>query len=186
MASDPILHLFTTAEYHTMADAGVFAEGDRLELIEGEIYQMPPVGHRHAAQVKRLLSVLGDAFRGRAILGVQDPVQLDDFSEPQPDLAVLRRKDDFYLDHHPRPEDIFLVVEVADSTLEFDRRRKLPPYARSGIPEVWIANLVDGLLEFYRDPAPHGYRQVLRLSREDRIAPVAFSDVELLVGDLLG
>jgi Uma2 family endonuclease len=129
---------------------------------------------------------LGETFRGLAILGVQDPVHLDDFSEPEPDLAVLRHKDDFYLDHHPRPEDVFLVVEVADSTLEFDRRRKLPLYARSGIPEVWIVNLVDGLLEVYRDPAPHGYRQSLRLSREDTIVPTAFPDVELFVGDLLG
>lgn len=186
MASDPIRHLFTTAEYHTMADAGVFAEDDRLELIEGEVFQMPPVGHRHAAQVKRLLSILGEAFRGRAILGVQDPIHLDDFSEPQPDLAVLRRKNDFYADEHPGPEDIFLVVEVADSTLEFDRRRKLPLYERSGVQEVWIANLVDGFLEVYREPTPHGYRQTLRLSREDKITLTAFPDIELLVGDLLG
>jgi hypothetical protein len=133
--------LFTVAEYHKMAEAGILSEDDRVELLEGEIVAMSPIGSRHAGTVKRLL----DQFiplqgARRVILSVQDPIRLGEYSEPQPDLALLRPRADFYASSHPGPEDVLLIIEVADQSAAVDREVKVPLYARWGIPEVcwWI------------------------------------------------
>jgi Uma2 family endonuclease len=186
MASDPIRHLFTTAEYHAMSEAGILPPEDRFELLEGEIYQMPPIGSRHAGCVNWLNRTFVRRLDDRAVLAPQNPVVLSDVSEPQPDIVLLRPRADDYRESHPTTADVLLIVEVADSTLPFDRRKKGPLYARCAIPEVWIVNLVDGEHEVYRDPSPQGYRTVRRLGREERIAPLAFPDVELAVGKILG
>ncbi len=184
------LHLprrrFTVAEYHQMAQAGILGEDDRVELIEGEIVEMPPIGDRHAASVDRLTERFVQRFSDVAIVRVQNPIRLGEHSEPQPDLALLRRRADFYAAGHPAPPDVFLLVEVADTSAELDRRVKIPLYARGGIPEVWLLDLQQETLTVYRVPTPDGYRAVQVLHRADAIAPAAFPDRALAVADLLG
>lgn len=133
--------LFTVEEYHKMAEAGIFTEDDRVELIEGEILEMSPIGRIHAAHVKRLNKLFNQRLGDRVLVGVQDPVILSDFSEPEPDLSLLQPRADFYEAGHPQPEDIFLLVEVANSTVETDQYVKVPTYAKSGIVEVWLVNI---------------------------------------------
>lgn len=154
--------LFTVADYHRMAETGILGADERVELIEGEILQMSPIGSPHAACVDRFTRLLVRAAGDRAIVRVQNPVQLGDLSEPQPDLALLKPRPDFYAGAHPGPDDILLLVEVADSTLAYDRNRKLPLYARAGVPEVWIVDLDSRVIEAYRDPASQGYREAVR------------------------
>src|SRR5437868_12357745 len=132
---------FNVAEYYKMAAAGVFSEDDRVELIEGEIVEMNPIGSRHAACVGRLTKLLERLTGDRAIVWVQNPVQVSDYSEPLPDVALLNPRDDFYSQATPQATDVLLIIEVAESSLEYDRSIKLPLYARSGIVEVWLVNL---------------------------------------------
>ncbi|MDQ3917533.1 MAG: Uma2 family endonuclease, partial [Acidobacteriota bacterium] len=128
-------HFFTVDEFERMGAAGIFHPDDRLELIGGEIVEMSPIGSSHAACVKFLSALLQRLFGGTLIVSTQDPIRLDDFSEPQPDVALLRWREDFYRHAHPTPADVLLVVEVADTTVESDRQVKIPLYARAGIPE---------------------------------------------------
>lgn len=129
-------HLFSVDEYHKMGEAGIWGEDDRVELIEGELIDMPPIGSLHAGKVMRLVSFLTTALSNRAIVSPQNPVRLGEHSEPQPDLTVLRFRDDFYESAHPQPGDVHLLVEVADTTVRYDREVQIPLYARYGIPEV--------------------------------------------------
>lgn len=133
--------LFTVEEYHKMAEAGILAEDDRVELIEGEIFQMSPIGRRHAAHVKRLNKLFNQRMGDRVLVSVQDPVILSDLSKPEPDLSLLKPHPDFYEAGHPQPEDVFLLVEVSDSTVENDQYEKVPTYAKSDIVEVWLVNI---------------------------------------------
>ncbi len=178
--------LFTVQEYEQMIRAGVFGEDDRLELIEGAVIAMSPIGPGHAATVKRLAELFYEQVREHAIVSVQDPVRLDEHSEPQPDLALLRRRDDYYATAHPRPEDVLLIVEVADTSVEFDQTVKLRLYARAGIPEVWILNLPEVNLEVYRGPTASGYKEKRTLGAGDTISPLALPDVTFAVSDILG
>jgi len=184
--ADPLKRLFTVSEYHSMAKTGILSEDDRVELIEGEIYRMAPIGSRHAGCVKRLNRILSRRLRDRVLLGIQDPILLDGYSEMEPDVSVLRLRPDHYADSHPTPEEIFFLIEVADSSLGFDRSVKLPAYARNGIPEVWLVDLVQGALDIHRQPSLSGYRDVRRLRKDDRISPLAFPDLELSASDILG
>jgi Uma2 family endonuclease len=136
-----------------MGRAGIFAEDARLELLEGAIYELSPIGSPHAACVKRLNALLTSLFNGKLIIGTQDPVRLDDFSEPQPDLTLLRWRDDFYGHAHSSSADVLLVIEVADSTVESDRSYKMPLYAKAGVQEAWLVNLQDETTEVYAEPA---------------------------------
>ena len=129
-------HCFTVAEFERMGEAGVFPYGARLELIEGEIVEMSPIGSRHAACVKFLSRFMNRAVGDIALVSTQDPIQLDEFSEPQPDVALLRLRDDFYRGAHPTPADVFLIIEVADTTVEYDRLVKVPLYAKAGSRSV--------------------------------------------------
>jgi Uma2 family endonuclease len=184
--AEPLKRLFTRDEYYALAEAGILGPEDRVELIEGEIYRMAPIGNPHAGCVNRLVhrfSALTTA--GRAVLSPQNPVNLTDISEPQPDVTLLRPRKDFYGEGHPTPEDILLLVEVADSSIGFDRGTKLPLYARCGIPEAWLVDLIKGVLEVHRDPARDGYRSVQRLRQGDRIAPQAFPDFVIAVESIL-
>jgi Uma2 family endonuclease len=169
-----------------MAKAGIFHEDDRVELIDGEIIQMPPIGRRHAATVDRVTFHFFRAFEGAVQVRVQNPIRLDEWNEPQPGVTLLRVRADFYTSGHPTSEDILLVVEVADSSAQFDRRVKLPLYARKGIPEIWLVDLRRETMAVHRDPAPDGYRTSTVLRRGDRIAPVAFPDREIAIADILG
>lgn len=149
--------LFTVTEYEQMIEAGILQEDDRIELLDGEIVQMNPIGSRHAACVKRLTQLLVQQLGERAIVGVQDPVQLDAYSVPEPDLSVLIYRQDFYAQAHPTAEDVLLLIEVTDSSLETDRAVKLPLYARAGIPEVWLVDVEAGVVDAYRTPSASGY-----------------------------
>jgi Uma2 family endonuclease len=178
---------FTVDEYHRLPQTGILREDDRVELIEGEIVEMSPIGARHAGTVKRLLDRLIPLQVARkAVLGVQDPIRLGKHSEPQPDIVLLCPRADFYTSAHPGPQDVLLVVEVAETSADYDRQLKLPVYARAGIPEVWLVDLAQEHVELYRAPSPDGYREVRVLPRGERVAPAAFPDLELPTEDLLG
>ena len=176
---------FSADDYQLLGREGILTEDDRVELIEGEIVLMSPIGSRHAACAKMLSAEFSDRVGGRAVVSVQDPIRLGDDSEPQPDIALLRTRDDFYSEAHPGPDDILLVVEVADTSLERDRKKTAEHYAKHMIPEVWIANLPEDCVERYRDPSEHGYADVSRYARGDAISPQLLPDVELQVDSIL-
>ena len=150
MAVRPLPHRFTVAEYHQMAVGGVFSEDDRVELIDGEVLEKTPIGSRHAGCVNRLNRLLVGAVGERAVVSVQNPVQVGDWSEPQPDIAVLRPRPDFYSDGHAQPADVLLLVEVADTSGPYDRGVKVPLYLAGGIPEVWVVDLPGDAVEVFR------------------------------------
>jgi Uma2 family endonuclease len=179
-------HCFTVAEYERMGAAGIFSADERVELIEGEIVEMSPIGKRHAACVARLTQLLGPPSQGRAILWVQNPVRLNDYSEPQPDVALLRPRADFYEQSLPGPSDVLLVVEVADTTLEYDRQIKLPLYARAGIPEAWLVNLPEERIEVYSDPAGGEYQTVRSYARGKRLQSHTLAALRVSVSKALG
>ena len=185
MALELTRRRFTAEEYHWMARVGILGEDDRVELVDGEIVEMTPIGHRHAACVNRLAELFSLTLGNAAIVSVQNPVRLGQYSEPQPDLALLRRKPDFYASGHPSAEDILLLVEVADSSAEPDRRVKIPLYARGGAPEVWLVELDQETVTVYRDPAPDGYHTVRVVRRGEQVAPAAFPSHSLAVSDIL-
>ena len=183
------LHLarrrFTSAEYHQMVEAGILAEDDRVELIEGEIIEMSPIGRHHAATVRRLSDLSFHTFRDVALVDIQNPIRLSDESEPQPDLTLVRRRPDFYDSGLPGPEDIFLVVEVADTSLAYDRRLKIPLYGRSGIPEAWLIDVTKRTITVYRDPGPAGYGTTRVVRRAEQLDLVAFPDRLLSADEIL-
>lgn len=156
----PTRHKLDVAAYHALAKAGILGEDDRVELIDGDIIDMAPIGQDHAGTVNRLNEVLVLACRGRAIVSVQNPVRLDQFNEVQPDFAILRRRADFYATGEPAgAADALLLIEVANTSLRYDRSVKLPLYARCGIPEYWIINLKARTLEAHRHPTAEGYAE---------------------------
>lgn len=155
----PTRHRYDVRDYYRMAEAGILSPDARIELIEGELVDMAPIGSRHAAVVDRFARSLTLAVGERAIVRVQGPVRLNELSEPQPDIALLRPREDFYAAAHPGPADVLLLIEVADSSLEYDRGVKLPLYARHGIPECWLVNLERGVINRCREPSDDGYRR---------------------------
>ena len=178
--------LFTVEEYHRMAEVGILTDGDRVELIEGELIQMPPIGSWHASVVDRINAILTSRLGKKAIVRVQGPLVLGKRSEPHPDITVLRPKPDFYASQHPGPRDVLFLIEVADSTVMSDRRLKLPSYASKGIEEVWIVDRKTDAIEVYRTPALRGFQDRSVHSRGDRLAPLAFPSTEFRVMELLG
>ena len=178
-ASTPLRHRFTVAEYYAMADVGILAENDRVELLDGDIIVMPPIGDWHAASVDRFNTFMLPSLLGRAIVRVQNPTRLDDYSEPQPDVMLLRWRDDFYRGGHPGPADVLLLIEVSDTSVDYDRNDKLTAYARAGIPEVWIVNRQEQRIETYTDPQEGEYSTVRHTGRGESISPNAFPDVVL-------
>jgi Uma2 family endonuclease len=169
-----------------MSEAGVFANHERVELIEGEIIQMAAIGKRHAARVDRLADLFYDNVRTSAIVRVQNPICLDDKSEPQPDIALVQRRADFYEESLPNTDHVLLLVEVADSTVNYDRDVKVPNYARSGIQEVWLWDLEVNCLEVYRNPTANGYTSIQKIERGEIFSPLAFPDFQVSVDLILG
>ena len=178
--------LFTVDEYYRMAEAGILAESERTELIDGEIIEMSPIGVRHAAVVMRVNNLLVPLFKDKALLGPQFPLRLNDFNEPQPDIALLKPRKDCYRSRHPGAKDALLVVEISDSSLKYDQGRKLGIYARAGIREVWIADLRGNRLYVYRQPSAGSYKIPLQLRRGDSVSCLAFPKVEIRVDEILG
>jgi len=177
--------LFTVVEYHRMSEAGIFSEDDRVELIEGEIVEMTPIGSRHAAVVNRLNRLCSRGVGERAVVSIQNPIRLGEHSEPQPDVTLLRPRPDFYAASHPGPLDVLLVVEVAETSAAYGRAVKVPLYARAGIPEVWLVDLAEGQIEVSRHPSPQGYQEVRTVRRGEALAPLALPELTLAVGAIL-
>lgn len=185
----PRRHRLSVQAYRRMAEAGILAPDARTELIEGEILDMPPIGSRHAGTVKHLVRLLQHAIdhagvADAPILQVQDPVVLDEHSMPQPDLALLRARPDFYKSAHPTAGDVLLIIEIADASLRYDTEVKLPLYARHGIAEVWVLDVDGQRLTRHREPGPGGYE---RGDAPDLATAIAIGDTALTVnlGDLL-
>jgi Uma2 family endonuclease len=179
------IHRFTVQQYYRMAETGVLRPDARVELLEGRILDMSPIGPFHGGVTTFLNALFTGAARGRWLTAVQNPVRLDDHSEPQPDLALLRPAPGFYRRRHPTAEDVFLLVEVSDTSLEVDPADKLPAYGRAGIPEVWIVNLNDETIEVYREPHFAGYASKAVLEAGDQASPARFPDVAVDVAGLL-
>lgn len=162
-----------------MAAAGVLSENDRVELIEGEIVEMNPIGSRHAACVGRLTKILERQAGDHAIVWVQNPVQINDYSEPLPDVALLKPRDDFYAQANPQPADVLLIIEVADSSVEYDRVVKMPLYAQAGIPEMWLVNLPKDTIEIYTQPLGETYREIRLVKRGESLTAKTISSFAL-------
>ena len=176
---------FTVDEYHRLAEVGVLHEDDRVELLNGVIVNMMPIGPFHGGSVNRLNQIFTQAGGGRWITSVQNPVHIGQHNEPQPDLLLLHPRDDFYESRHPEPADVYLLIEVSDSTLLTDREEKLPIYAKGGIPEVWIVNLPERVIEVYTTPLAGEYTVSRRVHGGDPLAPVAFPDAAIDTAALL-
>jgi len=174
---------FTVHEYHRMGEAGILHEDDRVELIEGDIVEMAAIGTRHFACVNALTRLLVKGVGDEAIVSVQNPVRLDEHTEPQPDLTVLRTRD--YKRSLPGLGDVLLLIEVSDTTIPYDRGVKLPLYARAGILEIWIVDLAGETIERHTDPSGNGYRLVEQLRRGEKLEPEALPELALSVDAVL-
>ncbi len=177
---------FNVAEYYQMARAGVLTEDERVELIRGEIVAMSPIGSRHAAWVNGFHLCLSQWAERRFVVSGQNPIHLDDHSEPQPDIAVLKPRGDFYVDAHPTPEDVLLLIEVADTSLGYDREEKAPLYASAGIPEMWLVNLPEGVIEVYANPVDGVYSSVRQVARGGVLTSASLPGLSIRVEDILG
>ena len=184
-AYTPQTRKFTVAEYYRMAEAGILKPDERVELIAGDIIVMAPIGPEHADDVNQFNAVFGPYAPGRFRISIQNPVHLDDGSEPQPDAALLRLRPGGYRTAHPTPADILLVVEVADSSLAYDRDVKAHIYGRSGVPETWVRNLPEDCIERFTQPGPDGYTQHTIHRRGETLTPVSLPDLEFAVEELL-
>ena len=158
----------------------------RVELVDGEIRQMAPIHPPHASIVKRLNSLLAVQLKGIAVVGVQDPIQLDDYNEPQPDVTVLRFRNDYYASQHPTPADVLLTIEVADTSLSYDRDEKMPRYGRAGIPESWLVDVQSGTITVFTEPHAGGYGQQRVLSRGQDIVSESVEGLRLQIDEALG
>ena len=176
---------FTVESYQRLAELGVLGENDRVELIDGQVVEMTPIGDRHASCVRRLYDWFAHHALALAIIDVQNPVVLGANNAPQPDLALLKRRADGYR-QHPRARDVLLVIEVADTTLAYDRDVKIPLYARAGIPEAWLVNLPADRIDVYREPVAGKYAAVRTASRGETLSPLRFPNVILRIDVILG
>jgi Uma2 family endonuclease len=177
---------FTLDEYHRMAEVGILNEDDRVELIRGEIVQMPPIGRDHASCIARLNHLLLGRLHGRVVLWPQNPLVILPDSEPEPDIILLAWRDDFYRQALPGPADVALLIEVGGSSIRYDRRVKGPLYAEAGVRDYWIVDLDGDAVEVYRDPSSSGFQRTERVLRGATLGPLAFPDVMLPVADILG
>jgi Uma2 family endonuclease len=177
-------YLLEVDRYEQMVEAGIFTPDDKIELIEGELVNKMPIGRKHAARVKRIARFFTLRFSERMLVGVQDPVRLA-YSEPEPDIALLRLRDDFYESGHPTPADILLIIEVADSTVRSDRQAKIPIYARNNIAEVWLLDADKNRLEIYANPVNGEYQSVRLVAPNADIALQLLPEVTLNAADLL-
>ena len=176
---------FTVEEYYRMGEAGILSPDVRVELVDGEIRRMPPIDPPHASIVDRLTAILAARLLGVAHLRVQGPIHLDDYNEPQPDLTVMRFRDD-YGSRHPTPDDVLLAIEVADTSLRYDRDEKMPRYGRAGIPESWLVDVQAGTVTVFTKPHAGGYGEERVVTRGQEIASLAVEGLRLQVDEALG
>ncbi len=185
-STNPI-HRISVDQFHRMIEAGLFADGDRVELIDGEMRDMPPIGPPHGGCTDDLTMILAPQLAGKAIVRVQGPLALDDGTEVYPDLLVLKQRDDGYRHSNPSGEDVLLVIEVADSSLPLDLGVKLAKYARAGICRYWVVNIKDHTLHDHRDPDQFGrrYRQLHSLTEGSLSVTIEGVEIQVDIGDLL-
>jgi Uma2 family endonuclease len=176
--------LLSVEEYHKIGEAGVLGEDDRVELIDGEMIEMAPIGSRHVAKVNRFARLLSRSVEEQAIISIQNPIALPPHNEPQPDIALLKPRADDYETKLPGAEDVLLIIEIADTTLTYDRDAKIPIYARQGIVEVWLLDVQTRSLSMFLDPGPKGYQRLLTPERSDTIAPSLLPSVTIRLSDL--
>ncbi|MCD6255854.1 MAG: Uma2 family endonuclease [Deltaproteobacteria bacterium] len=176
---------FSVSDYYKLVEVGILSEDDRVELINGEIIEMTPVGAKHASCINKLAFLFNLKLQGKALVSVQNPLHIDEYNEPQPDIMLLRYKENFYSDRHPIPQDVFLLIEVAESSIDYDRKVKLPLYVKAGISEVWIINLNENCIEIYRDPSKDEYQTQIKLKGEQRFSPISFPKVTLSVTEII-
>lgn len=172
-------------DYHRMAQSGILKPDERIELLEGQIIQMAAKGTAHRAAVTRIQRLFEKRLGDRVLICLQDPVRLDDYSEPEPDVAILVPDPLDYEEHHPTPAEVYLLIEVSDTTLKFDRETKAPAYGRSGIAEYWVLDVVARKLHVYRSPSKNGYQSETILSEELTIAPLAFPECVVTAREML-
>ena len=178
--------IFTRRDYHRMIEAGVLTEDDRVELINGNIITMSPVGSRHLATVNRFIRPFTKIVSDDYILSIQNPVGINDISEPEPDVAILHFREDFYETKKPTPQDVPLIIEVSDTTLEKDRKVKLPLYANAGIPEAWIVDLTKNIISVCKNPSPKGYQNTKDYFPNENITVSAIPNLTVPVSDIFG
>ena len=183
---EPTRRPITVEMYHVMAENGAFEPDDRVELIGGELFDMSPIGNLHARCVKFLAKYLIRSLGDRFVVGVQDPIVLGDDSEPQPDLSILQYRVDFYKDATPADKNVVIVIEVAESSVDFDRTVKFGRYAAAGIPEAWLIDLVAERVEIHSQPTTNGYGLVKMCHRGDNAASQTIPSIDLSVDDILG
>jgi Uma2 family endonuclease len=188
----PAKHRFSVKDYYRMAESGVLRPDARVELLDGEIIDMSPIGPFHGGVVGRLTRLFTIHSKDRWLVWPQNPLRLGDHSEPEPDVMLLKPSSDDYTNRHPRPEDVFLLVEVSDAMVEVsdaslttDLEKKLPAYGRAGVTEVWIVNLDEAVIEIYREPHFNGYGTKTVLHAGDQGHPLAFPDAVVDVAGLL-
>ena len=169
----------TVEAYHRMGEVGIIAPDERVELIEGEVVEMAPIGSRHSGLVNRLNHLLVQAVANRGVVSVQNPVRLSRTSEPQPDFAVLKPRADDYQTATPRSDEVLLLVEIAESSLKYDRELKAPLYAAHAIPELWLIDVTEKVLWRYRDPQQDGYGRVEKTEQPGKVHLAAASDIEV-------
>jgi len=182
---NPVKHLTNLDEWRRLGEANIFPPESRLELINGEILDMAPIGSNHAGHLKRINNLLSILVAGKAIVSVQDPLQLGDLSEPEPDFMLLKPNADFYSSRHPNADDVLLLIEVADTSLKFDQNQKLRLYALHGIPEYWLLNLNDSCLEVYRRPRGDVYGEKTTLGGNDTLTLSQLPEITLRIADIL-
>ena len=185
MATEVSRRLFTVHDYHRMAEAGILCEDDRVELIHGEVLAMSPIGPRHGAAVLRANHALWRLVGDRALVGVQGSIRLDEYNEPQPDIYLLRPKEDFYASGHAGARDLFLIIEIADSSLEYDKDLKMRLYAETGVPEYWVADIPNNRLIVYSELRESNCSVVRELGRGETLSPRLLSECAVPVDALL-
>jgi Uma2 family endonuclease len=182
MATEVMKRLINVDEYYKMAEVGILKPEDRVELINGEIYEMSPVGSKHGSVVKTLAMILNELFKGEAVIGIQDPVRLDESNEPEPNISILRYRDDFYSQAHPGPKDVLAIIEVADSSLRHDTQVKMPLYANFDIPEYWIIDIATKQITVHLGPVGPSYSSQQVYGTSDEINLLSKT---IVVSDLL-
>ena len=178
-------YAFTVRDYHQLIEAGHFTRADRVELINGELTIMPPIGPEHSSHTMRITNVLPRTLPDSALLRMNEPITIPDHSEPQPDAAVVKAWADGYRKAHPGPKDTLLVIEVADSSVDFDMKIKARLYSKAGIPEYWVVDVTEGCLHMHTHPSPRGYKSIQVFVRGESVKSRSVAGLSLKVSDLL-
>ena len=179
------LRLWTVEEYHRMTEAGIFAPDERVELLNGRIIWMIAKGTAHRSAVGRIDRLLQDCLKNRALICVQDPVKLNDRSEPEPDISVVKIHPLDYADHHPTPSEVYLIIEVADSSLKLDCETKAQAYSLAGIKDYWVLDVVKRELHIFRNPTENGYESQVIIMESETVSPLEFPDLQIRLSDML-